>query len=267
MTQVYRQIYLVRLRNFTLTSFVFHKDCNEFIADLRCVLCIVLLAELIVFHFVLQGRITFNLNFLTLHLLCPPNFVQTFSEQYHICENGSVEDLIDFLRNLVEIEGEDLINKHFCSILFLQLVIVPLPFQLSSDHWSWVLVFLIFPLMLIASSLVIFALSALRRRGSCGHFGRKLGKMLVQGIVLIRLIVLVSFEERLKHVVEFTEGICWPSLPFSHIEVIFTLWVSSLVGILSRPSPASTAGGRVPQFPVRSFRVLLLDMSVESGVA
>ena len=76
---------------------------------------------------------------------------------------------------------------------------------------------------------------------------------------LIRENLIVDF-------VKTSECVNWSTFSLRSLEEIFSPWIKSLVWILSWPSSSSSTRWWIPQLSVRPLRVLLLHMSVESGV-
>lgn len=69
-----------------------------------------------------------------------------------------------------------------------------------------------------------------------------------------------------EHFLEATKRVDWATLPLRSLEEILSPWVQSLVWIFSWPASSSATCGRVSQLPIRSFGMLLLHMSIKSGI-
>ena len=61
---------------------------------------------------------------------------------------------------------------------------------------------------------------------------------------------------------EATQGVDWASFSFWCFEEIFGPRVQSLVRVFARSASASSTRGRISEFAVRSFGVLLLHVSI-----
>lgn len=85
---------------------------------------------------------------------------------------------------------------------------------------------------------------------------------------VLHLLLLVDLlgEDEAEYFLEAAEWVNWSSFSFWGLEEVFSSWVKSLVWILSRSTSASSAGWWISELSVRTFRVLLLHMSVQGGI-
>ena len=119
MTEVDSKIDLVVLGDLNL-FLVLHEDCDKLITDLRSMLCIVLQAELtLLFIIILFVLISVAISFVCLTFLffLPPYLIKALSKEYDILSTDIEKVSVHFLRNLVEVKGEDLIDFHVLPVI------------------------------------------------------------------------------------------------------------------------------------------------------
>ena len=76
----------------------------------------------------------------------------------------------------------------------------------------------------------------------------------------------IKLENNVVHLFEAAQRVHWASIPLRSLEEIFSSRVHSLVWIFSRSTPAPSASWRVSKFTIRTLRVFLLHVSIESRV-
>ncbi len=175
MAQVDSKIDLVWLGDINLSVLsLLHEDCNKLIADLRSMFGVVCQAEMLSLLALLPLRLLFNLDIFRLELFSPPEFIEALTEEHSVSEYNLVEVFIDFLRDTIEIEGEDLIDMHCKSISISKVFVVPSMADLSA------LIFVAFYRERVRLQIVLSL-----------FLSRELGKVLEEGVLLIRLVKMV----------------------------------------------------------------------------
>ena len=109
MTHIDRQIDLLTLDDLDLALVLFHVHSHEFIADFWSVFSSICGAELLLLK--LYEVFRFRLGVI-LFAFPPSYFIQTFAEENDESQHSLVERIIDLFRDIVQVQGENFINKH-----------------------------------------------------------------------------------------------------------------------------------------------------------
>ena len=110
MAQVDSQIDLIWLGDFYLSLFILHEDGDELIADLGSVLCVVVEAEGLGLHVLLEVGVLLQLDLVGLLLLHPPNLIKALPKQNHVRQHRLKKTIVHLLRQSVQVQRKDLIQ-------------------------------------------------------------------------------------------------------------------------------------------------------------
>ena len=119
-----REVDLLTLDDLNLSLVFLHVHSDEFVANFWCVLCTVNVTEWLLLK--LFELLWFQL-VVVLLTLPPADLVQALTEEDDESEHCLVELVIDLLGDVVEVEGEDLVDLHAQLLVLCQVVVVSLP--------------------------------------------------------------------------------------------------------------------------------------------
>ena len=135
MAEVDCQVDLVVLWDVYQVLLVLHVHCHELVADFWGVFGVVHDAEVLCLDVILQFWIVVQSDGFTFNFLSPSVLIEALSEEDNVGQNSSVVVLVDSVAHSVEVEGEDLVNKHVLSVFVGQIVVKSVPFFCFGSCW------------------------------------------------------------------------------------------------------------------------------------